>query len=77
MHNHSTLPAGAPTYVSGWSKTFSLAVNSTTTITITDSAVLTAIKNGTCKGFGLQGAYDSSHYAVFSGSCTITATIQG
>lgn len=76
MHNHSTLPAGAPTYVSGWSKTFSLAVNSTTTITITDSAVLTAIKNGTCKGFGLQGAYDSSHYAVFSGNCTLTATIQ-
>ena len=76
MHNHSTLPAGAPTYVGGWSKTFSLAVNSTTTITITDSAVLTAIKNGTCKGFGLQGAYDSSHYAVFSGNCTLTATIQ-
>ena len=76
MHNHSTRPAGAPTYVGGWSKTFSLAVNSTTTITITDSAVLTAIKNGTCKGFGLQGAYDSSHYAVFSGNCTLTATIQ-
>lgn len=76
MHNHSTQPGGAPTYVSGWSKTFSVAVNSTTTITITDSAVLTAIKNGTCQGFGLQGAYDSSHYAVFSGNCTLTATIQ-
>lgn len=75
MHNYSTQPGGAPTYVSGWSKTFSVAVNSTTTITITDSAVLTAIKNGTCQGFGLQGAYDSSHYAVFSGNCTLTATI--
>lgn len=76
MHNYSTQPSSAPTYVSGWSKTFSLAVNSTTTITITDSAVLTAIKNGICHGFGLQGAYDSSHYAVFSGNCTLTATIQ-
>ena len=75
MHNYSSQPGGAPTYVSGWSKTFSLAVNNTTTITITDSAVLTAIKNGTCQGFGLQGAYDSSHYAVFSGNCTLTATI--
>lgn len=75
MHNHSSLPGGAPTYVSGWSKTFSVAVNNTTTITITDAAVLTAIKNGTCQGFGLQGSYDSSHYAVFSGNCTLTATI--
>ena len=75
MHNHSSQPGGAPTYVSGWSKTFSLAVNNTTTIIITDSAVLTDIKNGTCQGFGLQGAYDSSHYAVFSGNCTLTATI--
>lgn len=75
MHNYSSQPGGAPTYVNGWSKTFSLAVNNTTTITITDSAVLTAIKNGTCQGFGLQGAYDSSHYAVFSGNCTLTATI--
>lgn len=76
MHNHSSQPGGAPAYVSGWSKTFAVAVNNTTTITITDSAVLTAIKNGTCQGFGLQGAYDSSHYAVFSGNCTLTATIQ-
>lgn len=75
MHNHSSQPGGAPAYVSGWSNTFSVAVNNTTTITITDSAVLTAIKNGTCQGFGLQGAYDSSHYAVFSGNCTLTATI--
>ena len=76
MHNYSAQPGGAPTYVSGWSTTFSVAANNTTTITITDSAVLTAIKNGTCQGFGLQGAYDSSHYAVFSGNCTLTATIQ-
>lgn len=75
MHNYSSQPGGAPTYVSGWSTTFSVAVNNTTTITITDSAVLTAIKNGTCQGFGLQGAYDSSHYAVFSGNCTVVATI--
>lgn len=76
MHNYSSQPGGAPTYVSGWSTTFSVAANNTITITITDSAVLTAIKNGTCQGFGLQGAYDSSHYSVFSGNCTLTATIK-
>lgn len=76
MHNYSSQPGGAPTYVSGWLTTFSVAANNTTTITITDSAVLTAIKNGTCQGFGLQGAYDSSHYSVFSGNCTLTATTQ-
>ena len=47
-----------------------------TTITITDSTVLDAISAGTCKGFGVKGTYDKTHYAVFSGSCTLTAVIE-
>ena len=43
MHNHSSRPSGEPTYLS-WSKTANLTMNATTTVTITDNAVLNAIK---------------------------------
>ena len=75
MHNYASKPSGAPTYVSGWSQNFGADIGSTT-ITITDSTVLNAIKNGTCKGFGVKGTYDKTHYAVFSGSCTLTAVVE-
>ena len=76
MHGYSTKPSGMPTYTSGWSTSITTPINTTKTIEITDATVLNAISNGTCKGFGVQGAYDSSHYAVFDGNCTLTATIQ-
>lgn len=76
MHNYASKPASAPSYVSGWSQNFGASVGSSTTITITDSTVLNAIKNGTCKGFGIKGTYDKTHYAVFSGSCTLTAVVE-
>ena len=76
MHNYLSRPSGAPSYVSGWSQDFAIGVGDTKTITITDSTVLSAIKNGTCTGFGVQGSYDANHYIVFSGACTVTATIQ-
>lgn len=76
MHGYSTKPSGIPTYTSGWSTSITTPINTTKTIEITDATVLNAISNGTCKGFGVQGAYDSSHYAVFDGNCTLTATIQ-
>lgn len=73
-HNHSGRPSGAPNYISGYSQTFTASVGDTKTITITDTTVLNAISNGTCKGFGLQSAYDSSHYSVCSGSATVVIT---
>lgn len=76
MHNYASKPASAPSYVSGWSQNFGATVGASTTITITDSTVLNAIKNGTCKGFGVKGTYDKTHYAVFSGSCTLTAVVE-
>ena len=76
MHNYASKPASAPTYISGWSQDFSATMGASTTITITDSTVLSAIKNGTCKGFGVKGTYDKTHYAVFSGSCTLTAVVE-
>ena len=77
MHAHETKPSAIPTYVSGWSTSITTPINTSKTIEITDATVLNAIKNGTCKGFGVQGSYDSSHYAVFDGNCTVTATISG
>lgn len=74
MHTHASRPSNMPSYISGWSKNFTAAVGDTVTIIITDSEVLNAIKDGTCKGFGIQGEYDSAHYAVFNGNCTINVT---
>lgn len=62
MHNHTGRPSGAPSYLSGWSKNVSLSVGQSTTITITDSTVLTAIKNGTMKGFGIEVSSTSNSY---------------
>lgn len=75
MHNHTTEPSGAPTFLSTWSLDFGINVNETKTIKITDSTVLNAIKNGECVGFGVQGTYDKNHYIVFSGNCKITAKL--
>ena len=74
MHNYTSRPSGMPTYISGWSKSVSLAVGETKTITITDSAVLNAIKSGTMKGFGVQSSYTKTSYMVLSGSCTVKIT---
>lgn len=75
MHNHSSRPSGEPTYLS-WSKTANLTMNTTTTVTITDSAVLNAIKNGTMKGFGLKHIYDKEHYMKCTGVIKATITYQ-
>ena len=77
MHNYTSRPSGMPTYISGWSKSVSLAVGETKTITITDSAVLNAIKSGTMKGFGVQSSYTKTSYMVLSGSCTVKITYKG
>lgn len=67
MHNHSSRPSGAPSYLSGWSKNVSLSLGQSSTVTITDSAVLTAIKNGTMKGFGIEvSSTSNSYYGILS-----------
>ena len=74
MHGHTGRPSGAPTLTSGWSQTFRLATGNSTTVPITNSAVLNAISAGTCKGFALRHTYDSVHYSVCSGSVTVKIT---
>ena len=73
MHNHSSRPSGEPTYLS-WSKTANFTMNATTTVTITDNAVLNAIKNGTMKGFGLKHTFDKDHYMKCTGVMKATVT---
>ena len=73
-HNYSVRPSGAPTLSSSSYGTLSLATNDTGTLTITNSAVLNGIKNGTIKGFGIRTTYDAAHYAVCSGSVTVKIT---
>ncbi len=78
MHKYASRPSissgSKPTYNDGWSKTISLKVGESKTVTITDTAVLNAIKNGTMKGFGLQGAYNKASYTVCSGAMTVVVT---
>lgn len=73
-HNHSSRPSGEPSFLSGWSKTTSVLGGNSITVTITDTTILDAIKNGKIKGFGLQHTYDKSHYAVCSGSAKVVIT---
>ena len=74
-HKYKTKPSGAPSYVATVG-TLGLTVNTTgkKTITDTSNAIITGLKDGTIKGIGLQSTYDSVHYAVCSGSCTIKVT---
>ena len=74
-HNYKSRPSGKPSYVATVG-TLNLAVNSSGNKTITDTsnAIITGLKAGTIKGIGLQSAFDSSHYAVCSGSVTIKVT---
>ena len=74
MHRYTSRPSGAPTLTSGWSQTFRLATGNSTSVAITNSAVLNAISAGTCKGFAIRHTYDSAHYSVCSGSCTVKIT---
>ena len=72
-HGHSGRPSGTPTYRTT-AGTLSLATGETDTLPITNSTILNEISSGKVKGFGIQSTYDSSHYAVCSGSCTVKIT---
>lgn len=72
-HNYASKPSGKPSYGSGCGSV-KIAVGNSGKLTITNSTILTALENGTIKGFGIQSAYNSSNYAVCSGSVTMKVT---
>ena len=56
-HNYTSRPSGKPSYGSGCGSV-KIAVGSSGKLTITDSTILTALENGTIKGFGIQSTYN-------------------
>ena len=72
-HNYTSRPSGKPSYGNSCGSV-SIAVGSSGKLTITNSTILNAISNGTVKGFGIQSSYNSSSYAVCSGSVTMKVT---
>lgn len=72
-HNYASRPSGKPTYGSSCGSV-SIATGNSGKLTITNSTILNAISNGTVKGFGIQSSYNSSNYAVCSGSVTMKVT---
>ena len=65
-HTYSGRPSSTPSFYTSCNKSLSLAWGGKGTVTITDSTVLSGIKNGTIKGFGIQSTYDSSHYSALT-----------
>lgn len=76
MHNHTSKPSGAPSYLTSWDDTLNLSVGSSGTLTITDTAVLSAIQNGKCKGFGIEYGSSKTNYLVLSGTCSVVITYE-
>lgn len=72
-HNYTSRPSGKPSYGSSCGSV-EIAVGDTGKLTITNSTILNALSDGTIKGFGIQSAYNSSSYAVCSGSVTMKVT---
>lgn len=72
-HNYASRPSGKPSYGNSCGSV-SIAVGSSGKLTITNSTILNAISSGTVKGFGIQSTYNSSNYAVCSGSVTMKVT---
>ena len=72
-HNYSSRPSGKPSFGSNCGSV-KIAVGDSGKLTITNSTILNAISNGTVKGFGIQSTYNSSNYAVCSGSVTMKVT---
>ncbi len=65
-HTYGSRPSSTPSFYTSCNKSLSLAWGGKGTVTITDSTVLSGIRNGTIKGFGIQSTYDKSHYSALS-----------
>lgn len=72
-HNYSSRPSGTPSFRSDFSKSVSVGVGSTGTITLTSSTDISNFMKA--KGVGLVPAsQDKAHYSVCSGTCKIKIT---
>ena len=72
-HNYATRPSGSPSFNTNFSKSASVAVGGTGTVTLTDATDITNFLSA--KGVGLVPAtQNASHYSVCSGTCKVTIT---
>lgn len=72
-HNYTSRPSGTPSFRSDFSKSVSVGVGSTGTITLTSSTDIANFMRA--KGVGLVPAsQDKAHYSVCSGTCKIKIT---
>ena len=72
-HNYSSRPSGTPSFRSDFSKSVSVGVGSTGTITLTSSTDISNFMKA--KGVGLvPSSQDKAHYSVCSGTCKIKIT---
>ena len=72
-HNYSSRPSGTPSFNTNFSKSVSVGVGSTGTITLTSSTDISNFMKA--KGVGLVPAsQDKAHYSVCSGTCKIKIT---
>nr|DAU00461.1 MAG TPA: tail protein [Caudoviricetes sp.] len=72
-HNYSSRPSGTPYFRSDFSKSVSVSVGSTGTVTLTSSTDIANFMKA--KGVGLVPAsQDKAHYSVCSGTCKIKIT---
>ena len=74
-HGYSSRPSGKPSYRTT-AGTLSVAPGKSGLLLITNKTILSEISSGKVKGFGIQATYDSSHYAVCSGSVTVKIEYQ-
>lgn len=72
-HNYSSRPSGTPSFNTNFSKSVSVGVGSTGTITLTSSTDISNFMKA--KGVGLvPTSQDKAHYSVCSGTCKIKIT---
>ncbi len=72
-HNYATRPSGSPSFNTNFSKSTSVAVGGTGTVTLTDATDISNFLSA--KGVGLVPAtQNASHYSVCSGTCKVTIT---
>ena len=74
-HGYSSRPSGKPSYRTT-AGTLSVAPGKSGLLLITNSTILSEISSGKVKGFGIQSTYNSSNYAVCSGSVTVKIEYQ-
>ena len=74
-HGYSSRPNGKPSYRTT-AGTVSVAPGKSGLLLITNSTILREISSGAVKGFGIQSTYNSSNYAVCSGSVTVKIEYQ-